>query len=119
MLTNHPTLKHIVRRAGWYFVTFLVAVTINFILPRLGDANPVDTIMARVSAGLDAGLGQGEGRGLPQGVQPGRGRRSRQGETRRSRQARAHLARAAIHQLLGHEPCAVTSAVRFCSIRSA
>jgi len=41
-------------RAGWYFVTFLVAVTINFFLPRLGDANPVDTIMTKVSDGLDA-----------------------------------------------------------------
>ena len=54
MLSNHPTLQHIVRRAGWYFVTFLVAITINFFLPRLGDANPVDTIMAKVSAGLDS-----------------------------------------------------------------
>lgn len=54
MLKNHPTLKHILGRAGWYFVTFLVAVSINFLLPRLGDANPVDTIMAKVSAGLDA-----------------------------------------------------------------
>lgn len=53
MLKNHPALKHILSRAGWYFVTFLVAVTINFFLPRLGKANPVDTIMAKVSAGLD------------------------------------------------------------------
>jgi len=54
MLSNHPTLEHIFRRAGWYFVTFLVAITINFFLPRLGDANPVDTILAKVSAGLDS-----------------------------------------------------------------
>lgn len=53
MLKNHPALKHILGRAGWYFVTFLVAVTVNFFLPRLGDANPVDTIMAQVSQGLD------------------------------------------------------------------
>ena len=51
MLQGNPTLKHIVGRAGWYFVTFLVAVTINFFLPRLGDANPIDTIIARASAG--------------------------------------------------------------------
>ena len=51
MLKNHPTLKHILIRAAWYFVTFLVAVTINFFLPRLGDANPVDAIMAKTSAG--------------------------------------------------------------------
>ena len=53
MLKNYPALKHILGRAGWYFVTFLVAVTINFFLPRLGDANPVDAMMAKASAGLD------------------------------------------------------------------
>ena len=53
MLKNHPALKHILRRAGWYFLTFLVAVTINFFLPRLGKANPVDAMMARISGGLD------------------------------------------------------------------
>ena len=47
------TMKHILGRAGWYFLTFLVAVTINFFLPRLGDANPIDTMMAKASAGLD------------------------------------------------------------------
>lgn len=55
MLRNHPTLRHILGRAGWYFATFLLAVTINFFLPRLGDANPIDTIMARAASGsLDA-----------------------------------------------------------------
>jgi peptide/nickel transport system permease protein len=54
MLRNHPTLSYVVGRAGWYFLTFLVAVTVNFFLPRLGDANPVDTIIARASANLDA-----------------------------------------------------------------
>jgi len=54
MLKNHPTLTYIAGRAGWYLVTFFVAITVNFFLPRLGDANPVDTIMAKVSEGLDA-----------------------------------------------------------------
>jgi len=53
MLRNYPTLKHILGRAGWYFITFLMAVTINFLLPRLGDANPIDAIMAK-AANLDA-----------------------------------------------------------------
>lgn len=53
MLHHHPALRHILGRAGWYFVTFLVAVTINFFLPRLGKANPVDAIMAQVAVGLD------------------------------------------------------------------
>lgn len=54
MLSAHPTLKHILRRATWYLVTFGVAVTINFFLPRLGDANPIDKMMARASARLDS-----------------------------------------------------------------
>jgi peptide/nickel transport system permease protein len=54
MLRNHPQLKHILGRAGWYLLTFLVAVTINFFLPRLGDANPVDAMMAKASSGLDS-----------------------------------------------------------------
>jgi peptide/nickel transport system permease protein len=53
MLKNHPQLRHLLKRMGWYFATFLVAVTINFFLPRLGDANPVDAIMAR-AGNLDA-----------------------------------------------------------------
>ncbi len=54
MLKHYPTLRHILGRAGWYLVTFFVAITINFFLPRLGDANPIDTIMVRVSDGLDS-----------------------------------------------------------------
>ncbi len=54
MLANHPTAKHILGRAGWYFLTFLVAVSINFFLPRLGDASPVDIILARAGSNLDA-----------------------------------------------------------------
>ncbi len=49
MLKNHPTLRYILHRGGWYFLTFLVAVTINFFLPRLGSGNPVDIIMGKVS----------------------------------------------------------------------
>jgi peptide/nickel transport system permease protein len=49
MLRNHPALKHFLGRAGWYFVTFLFAISINFMLPRLGAANPVDVIMAKLS----------------------------------------------------------------------
>jgi peptide/nickel transport system permease protein len=54
MLSNHPQLRYIFGRAGWYLLTFLVAVTINFFLPRLGDANPVDAMMAKASSGLDS-----------------------------------------------------------------
>src|SRR3954469_18738531 len=54
MLRNHPVLRHIAGRAGGYFITFLVALTINFFLPRLGDANPIDRMMAKASSRLDS-----------------------------------------------------------------
>jgi peptide/nickel transport system permease protein len=54
MLNDIPALKYIVTRATWYFATFLVAVTINFVLPRLGDTSPVDVIMARAGTSMDA-----------------------------------------------------------------
>ena len=37
---------------------FLVAVTINFFLPRLGDANPIDAMMAKASAAARHQVGQ-------------------------------------------------------------
>jgi peptide/nickel transport system permease protein len=54
MLKQYPTLKFILMRLGWYFLTFLVAVTINFYLPRLGKNNPVDIIMGKTAAGSSA-----------------------------------------------------------------
>jgi peptide/nickel transport system permease protein len=54
MLKKYPTLQYILQRGGWYFLTFLVAVTINFFLPRLGNSNPVGIIMGRVSGGMSA-----------------------------------------------------------------
>jgi peptide/nickel transport system permease protein len=58
MFKNHPTLSHIFGRAGWYFATLLVAITINFFLPRMGDASPIDVIMAKAASGLDAATAQ-------------------------------------------------------------
>ena len=52
MLKRYPTVRYIVTRAGWYFVTFLVAVTLNFFLPRMGASNPIDIIMAKAGSGL-------------------------------------------------------------------
>ena len=46
MLKNHPTLKFVLQRCIWYLLTFFVAVTINFFLPRFG-ADPIDLIMSR------------------------------------------------------------------------
>lgn len=52
MLKQYPTARFILQRGGWYFLTFLIAVTINFFLPRLGDNNPVDIIMGKAGSGL-------------------------------------------------------------------
>jgi peptide/nickel transport system permease protein len=53
MLKHHPKWRHVLGRAGWYFATFLVALVLNFLLPRLGDASPVDVLMAKASGALD------------------------------------------------------------------
>ncbi len=53
MLKRYPTLRFISHRAGWYFLTFLAAVALNFFLPRLGPSNPIDIVMAKVGSGLD------------------------------------------------------------------
>jgi peptide/nickel transport system permease protein len=47
-------MRRIARRAAWYLLTFAVAVTFNFFLPRLGGANPVDKMMAKAGAHLDS-----------------------------------------------------------------
>lgn len=52
MLKQYPTIRYVLQKGFWYFLTFLVAVVINFALPRLGDNNPVDIIMGKVAQGL-------------------------------------------------------------------
>jgi peptide/nickel transport system permease protein len=41
--------KYFLHRGGWYLVTFLVAISLNFILPRLGPVDPVDIILANIN----------------------------------------------------------------------
>jgi len=52
MLKKYPTARYVAQRGVWYFLTFIVAIAINFTLPRLGDRNPVDIMMAKASQGL-------------------------------------------------------------------
>ena len=47
MFKNHPTLKFVLDRSLWYALTLVVATTINFFLPRLGKANPIDMILSK------------------------------------------------------------------------
>lgn len=45
-------LRYVLQKAFWYLLTFVVAVAINFTLPRLGENNPVDIIMGKAAQGL-------------------------------------------------------------------
>jgi peptide/nickel transport system permease protein len=51
MLKKYPTVRYVLLRAMWYFVTFLVALALNFFLPRLGS-DPVEIIMGQSAGGL-------------------------------------------------------------------
>jgi len=44
--------KYFVKKSGWYLVTLLVALVLNFLLPRLIEGNPVSTIASQVSQGM-------------------------------------------------------------------
>ena len=52
MLKQYPTLRYVLQKAFWYFLTFIVAIAINFTLPRLGENNPVDIVMGKAAQGL-------------------------------------------------------------------
>jgi peptide/nickel transport system permease protein len=44
--------KYLIKKTGWYLVTLLLAVLLNFILPRLMPGNPVASMVALVTEGL-------------------------------------------------------------------
>jgi peptide/nickel transport system permease protein len=50
--------RYLMTKSMWFVITFVVAVFFNFMLPRLMPGNPVDTMMARMSAGGAAGPAQ-------------------------------------------------------------
>ena len=52
MLKQYPTLRYVLQKGFWYLLTFIVAIAINFTLPRLGENNPVDIIMGKAAQGL-------------------------------------------------------------------
>lgn len=45
-------LRYVLQKGFWYLLTFVVAVAINFTLPRMGENNPVDIIMGKAAQGL-------------------------------------------------------------------
>jgi peptide/nickel transport system permease protein len=54
-----PFQRYILSKIIWYLAAFLVAVALNFFLPRLIPGNPVDAIVARIAQG---GNTEGEAR---------------------------------------------------------
>jgi peptide/nickel transport system permease protein len=54
-----PFQRYILSKVIWYLAAFLVAVGLNFFLPRLIPGNPVDAIVARMAQG---GTAEGEAR---------------------------------------------------------
>jgi peptide/nickel transport system permease protein len=43
--------RYLLSKVAWFLIAFLVALLLNFLLIRLIPGNPVDTMMARMSAG--------------------------------------------------------------------
>lgn len=44
--------KYFAKKFFWYFVTFCVALFLNFLLPRLIPGNPVDVLLSQVTSGM-------------------------------------------------------------------
>jgi peptide/nickel transport system permease protein len=47
--------KYIGRKVAWTLVVFIVALLLNFLLPRLIPGNPVDTIVGQMAQGGGTG----------------------------------------------------------------
>ncbi len=47
-----PYQKYFVKKTQWYVLTLVVAVTLNFFLPRLIEGNPVDLIVGQMMGGM-------------------------------------------------------------------
>lgn len=45
-------LKYFLKKFGWYLFTLIVAIALNFFLPRMISDNPVDAIVARIARGM-------------------------------------------------------------------
>ncbi|CAM3714943.1 ABC transporter permease [Marinicrinis lubricantis] len=47
-----PYARYFVKKFFWYFLTLVIAVILNFLLPRLIEGNPVSIVASQVSAGM-------------------------------------------------------------------
>ena len=48
----NPYLKYFLKKFGWTVLTFFIALTLNFVLPRMIKGNPVDTIALSITQGM-------------------------------------------------------------------
>lgn len=44
--------RYFIKKSGWYFLTLVVALTLNFALPRLVRGNPIDIIVNSLTQGI-------------------------------------------------------------------
>mgnify|MGYP000933113125 CR=1 FL=1 len=44
--------KYLLKRLFWYLLTFVIAVSLNFLLPRMIKGNPVSVIVSNLAAGM-------------------------------------------------------------------
>ena len=47
--------KYLLRKLGWTLIVFVVALLLNFLLPRLIPGNPVDAIVGQLAMGGGTG----------------------------------------------------------------
>lgn len=44
--------KYFLKKIGWYLLTFVIVLMLNFFLPRMIDGNPVDVIVGKMAQGM-------------------------------------------------------------------
>ncbi|MEN8907763.1 MAG: ABC transporter permease [Clostridiales bacterium] len=50
-INKRAYLKYLLKKSVWYIITFIFAVTLNFVLPRLIEGDPVSRLIAKMTAG--------------------------------------------------------------------
>jgi len=53
-VVSHGYFKYFRKKTLWFIFTLIIALVLNFILPRLMPGDPISTILARLGAGIEA-----------------------------------------------------------------
>jgi len=53
-ITRHGYFKYFSKKVLWLVITLIIAVILNFLLPRLMPGDPVSTLVGRMAAGIEA-----------------------------------------------------------------